>query len=47
MEVLLSSISDTNLDIQWLLLPQNPCLLIFPSPSLILSLKIEMPEKVR
>lgn len=41
-----SIISDTNLDIQRLLLPQNPSFLIFPSPGLVPSLKVEMPKEV-
>lgn len=41
-----SIISDTNLDIQWLLLPQNPSFLILPFPGLVLSLKVEIPKEM-
>ena len=44
---LLSIISDTNLDIQRPLFPQDPSLLIFPFPRLFFSLEIKMPKKVR
>ncbi len=41
-----SIISDTNLDIQRLLLPQNPGSLILPFPGLVLSLNLEIPKEM-